>query len=278
MPRIVYILSLLALLTFLVVTPTYAYVPPAYMPLGPGDTYLALGDSLATGTEAAGNNDNLGGYPDGIYAQLLAHNPHLHYVNLGRSGETSTSMLLRNGSEPSQLEQAIQFIQAERAAGRRVGLVTLDIGGNDIFGNLPLLLSGASMESEATLETFAGNLRLILDQLLAAMTVDGVRQGDLLIMNYYYPYPGLAESLGIAGVSDAWIARFNGVIQSEAEQRGIPVAEVAQAFAGNEVAYIYVRHPYSLFVLDPIAAFDFHPRPAGHQAIAAAFLAVSGYQ
>ncbi len=262
-------LLLALVLTLLWISPGFAAVPPDYTPVGPGDVYLALGDSLATGTEAPGNNDGQGGYPDHILARLQADNAQISYVNLGRAGETSGSMLYGYGSDAPQLERAIQQIYAERAAGRRVGLVTLDIGGNDMFGILPPFMGGRGAPPEQTLEEFAANLRSIFDQLQAALTIDGVRQGDLVIMNYYNAYPGLSSGL------DAWIARFNGVIHSEAAQRGIPVAEVARAFAGHEAEYLYVQYPYNLFTHDTITAFDFHPRPAGHQAIAQEFLTLT---
>lgn len=249
----------------------YALVPPDYVPAGPGDIYMALGDSLATGTEYPGNNDNLPGYP----AMLLAHaqgiNPALGYENLAINGETSSSMLAAGG----QLDTAIARIQEVGAAGKRVGLVTVSIGGNDAVS---ILFPGGDEPAEV-LATFETNFATILDRLQPALKDDnGVVQGDLLVMELYNPYPGL-PLLGIGELADEWVPKFNASIRSIAADRGIPVAEVGTAFVGNEAGYIFVERPYPDSPLDPelLRKLDYHPRQAGHQAIADGLFAVSGY-
>ncbi len=212
----------------------------------------------------------MGGYPDIISARLREQYPALRSINLGRSGETSHSMRYSSSSAPSQLSQAVAVIAAEQAAGRRVGLVTVSIGGNDMWQLLPPPLGVGHLNPDTTLEQFADNLRVIFNELQAALTVDGVPQGDGIITTYYYPYLGLDDLLGGWGLTHAWLDRFNGVIQAEAAQRGIPVAEVAATVAGHEPEYLSVRFPYVLLTTDPLRDFDFHPRPAGHRAIAEA--------
>jgi lysophospholipase L1-like esterase len=262
-------------------TPTYAndpppdpsVVPPGYAPRGLGTTYLALGDSLVLGTEEPSNNDNLPGYPDTLFHYFRAISPGLTLVKLGVDGETSTSMITSTTTFTSQLALAEQFIVAERAAGRRVGMVTLDIGGNDM---IDVLLSSGG-DAPAALETFRSNLRIILDRLLAALTVNNVRDGDLVLMDYYNPYPGLKQVFPTLPVDpDEWVPRFNAAIKELAAERGLAVAEVAQAFVGREVEYIYVQRPY--FPAPIPSAYDYHPRPPGHHAIASNFFAVSGYK
>lgn len=277
MKRILLLATLALLSVGLVAAPVSAAVPPDYTPRGIGDTYLALGDSLVTGTEVIANDDGLGGYPDLLAERLREQQPDLRYINLGRSGETSYAMRYGTRAVPSQLSQAVAVIAAEQAAGRRVGLVTVSIGGNDMWQLLPPPLGVGNLNPERTLEQFADNLRHILDELQAALTADGVPQGDVILMTYYYPYPGLDALFGDVGLTQAWLDRFNGVIQAEVAQRGIPVAEVAAAFVGNEPEYLYVRFPYVLFTINPLRDFDFHPRPAGHRAIADEYWAVSGY-
>ncbi|MFV9505455.1 MAG: hypothetical protein AB4911_12945, partial [Oscillochloridaceae bacterium umkhey_bin13] len=64
MPRRLHLLALLLLATLsLLAWPTQAAPAPAPANLTLGDVYLALGDSLGTGAEAAVNNDGQPGYP-----------------------------------------------------------------------------------------------------------------------------------------------------------------------------------------------------------------------
>jgi lysophospholipase L1-like esterase len=276
-----------------VVPPQPEFVPPGYAPRGLGTTYLALGDSLATGFEepgnpptVPGNTDGLPGYPDVLYSYLRPLSPSLTYKNLGRDGETSTSMITPTvGVTVTQLTQAVEFIRAERAAGRRVGLVTLDIGGNDMIQQL----QSASPNVEAALQLYRTNLTRIVDELLAALTTtQGGRDGDLLLTDYYNPYPGLKAQFPTLPFPDpdAYAPQFNSIIKEIAAARGLPVAEVFAAFAGRQVQLVYVqRDPatggyYTPNPFDPAfrVRFDYHPRPQGHQQIAAALLNVSGYK
>lgn len=249
----------------------HALVPPNYSPTGPGDVYLALGDSLATGTEYATNNDGFPGYPNIVLEQLQRSYPALRYENLADDGTTTSSMLVAGG----QLDTAIIRIAELRASGQRAGLVTLSIGGNDILSILP----PTNADPTTTLATFETNVATILDRLQAALRDEqGGIQGDLLVMDFYNPYPGLPLA-GIGELASVWIPKFNTSIHTIAAARGIPVAEVAQAFAGHEEAYIFVQWPYPASMIEPdlLRKLDYHPRLAGHQVIANKLLNVSEY-
>lgn len=240
-------------------------------PVGPGAVYLALGDSLATGTEESNNDDGLPGYPAVLFERLRTRYPAIDYENLARDGEDSTTMLAADG----QLDQAIARINELGVAGTPVGLVTLSIGGNDIVSILP----PNNADPAATLATFRANFAIVLDRLQAALlATDGQRQADLLVMDYYNPYPGLLL-LGIGDMAGEWIPQFNAAIRDIASERGIPVVRVADAFVGREVDLIYVQRPYPTSFLDPLIRqrLDYHPRPAGHEIIAAAFWRANGY-
>lgn len=253
-----------------------AAVPPGYAPVGLGDVYLALGDSIATGTEAAGNNDDRPGYPSNLLPLLQRISPDVELVLLARDGETSTSLLAAGG----QIDDAIDLIEARRATGERVGLVTLTIGGNDIIELLRRFPADPDTAFAGALEEFEANFATILDRLLAALEdQNGIREGNLLVMDYYNPYPDF-DIPGYGELADEWVPQFNAVLREIALARGVPVAEVAQAFAGNEVELLYVQRPYptSLFEPDLETRLDYHPRPAGHEVIAGEFLAVSGYR
>lgn len=290
-PRVLLTLLLAAvLLPFgFAALPASAAVPPNYQTLGPGDTYLALGDSLATGYEEPGNADGQPGYPARLLDYLKSLNADIEYKNLGREGEDSGKMLIDGDGTPqkpfSQLQEAENFIAAERAKGRQVGLITLNIGGNDIVKILPPPV-GSNADPGATLATYRTNLEKILARLQAALTVDGQRTGDILLMDHYNAYPGFKLPLLVPEpLADIWVPQFSAALKDVAAARGIPVAEVAQAFTGREVELIYVKRgpngEYSS-VFQPEEKirkdFDFHPRPAGHLVIAEEFVKVSGYQ
>jgi hypothetical protein len=70
---------------------------------------------------------------------------------------------------------------------------------------------------------------------------------------------------------------YNQIIENAAVKYGIPMAEVAAAFAGNEDTLIYADIPDIITLPPDPAIFDFHPTPAGHEVIAQEYLAVSGY-
>jgi lysophospholipase L1-like esterase len=277
MPRLALLAAtLLAFCTLaLLAPPAFSYVPEAYTPAGPGDVYLALGDSIPAGFEVEANNDDQPGYPSTLLATLQEDYPDLTLENLSEPGLTSTGLISNTNS---LLDQAVAFIESERAAGRQVGLVTLTIGGNDMFSILPEILGGEGNDTEVVSQTLRANYDIIIPRLLEALTVEGERQGDLLIMNYYNPYPGLENPFDPGLTTDTWVPRYNQIIRDAAEAYGVPMAEVAAAFEGNEESLIYADVPDTLIPpLDP-ALFDFHPTPAGHAEIAQAYLGVSGLQ
>jgi lysophospholipase L1-like esterase len=271
-----YRLLLIALATALLAClPARAAEPPTYTPLGPGDIYLALGDSLSVGVEAAANNDSLPGYPAYFYDIIKATGP-ISYTNLGVSGETAVSMLTPGG----QLDDAVAYITAQIAAGKTVSPVTLDIGGNDMVA---VLLPTSTTNLTDALTLYRSNLETILDQLLAALTVNGQRTGDLLLMNYYNPYPGLKQSLygsQIKADPDVALPLFNQLIAEEAAERGLPVYDAFSAFTNREPELIFVKYPY-VFTNIPSELeiyLDYHPRAAGHRVLARGFAEISGYQ
>ncbi|HEY0880603.1 MAG TPA: SGNH/GDSL hydrolase family protein [Archangium sp.] len=98
--------------------------------------YVALGDSSGVGVGAGGD----GGYPERLYRRLKAHGVPAGILNLAQSG-AQTAEVLR--------------AQAPRAAEKRPHLVTLGIGGNDLWRLVPE-------------ETFAANLHAIADLLQAS--------------------------------------------------------------------------------------------------------------
>lgn len=260
----------------LLARPTGAADPPAPAAVGAGDVYLALGDSLVTGDEHPDNTTAEGGLPGypAYLLELLRQQTPLTIANLGVSGETSASMLAPGG----QLDQAVAFIAAERAAGRRVSPVTLSIGGNDMVA---ALLPGSTTTVTDTLVNYRANLGQILDKLVAALDAGGQPSGDLLIMNYYNPYPNLRayipSGIPLNADPDTDVPRFNQIIAEEAAARGIRVVEIYTAFRGRETSLTFVRQPYQVFPSPNPVLMDYHPRAEGHRVIARGFAEASGY-
>lgn len=260
----------LAAVAPLLAAPARAALPAAYAPVGPGDVYLALGDSLATGDEAPANNDGRPGYPDYLHTILSSTRP-ISYTNLGVSGETSTSMRAAGG----QLDRALAFIAAEGAAGRRVSPVTLSIGGNDMVG---VILPGSTTTLTNAITLFRSNFEQTLDQLTAALTTQGRRTGDLVVLRYYNPYPALATSspLPLNADPDLDVPKFNQVIAEVAAARGVAVADGYTPFLGREADLTFVRLPYIFFPFIE-ANFDYHPREPGQIILARGFARATGY-
>jgi lysophospholipase L1-like esterase len=77
-------------------------------------TYVALGDSSGVGVGARDGR----GYVDRVYDRLAAASPRARLVNLCASGATS---------------ETVRAQQAARAAAARPALVTLFVGGNDLW-------------------------------------------------------------------------------------------------------------------------------------------------
>jgi lysophospholipase L1-like esterase len=207
--------------------------PPAAKPPPPSSYYLALGDSLSQGVQpdAAGASVETGqGYPDLVYATLLASHPALRLVRLGCPGETTQTMMhggICHYSAGSQLAAATAFLRAHRG---HVFLVTIDIGANDLeaCGNQPGIAQLASCIGQLPKAT--ANVAAILASLRAAAG-PGVRIAG---MNYYLP--ALAEwRSGLLGrataeLSEKFAVAYDDLLKRAYGQAGITVANVFGAF------------------------------------------------
>lgn len=226
-------------------------VATSAIPTGPGDVYVALGDSLAAGFIVSNPQHS---YVPRIAQALRQHNPEIETRNFAVGGETSRSLLLR------QLPQAIRFIEEQRAAGRRVSPITITIGGNDA---LPAA-NGLLEVRRRTIETIEANIGVALDQLITATTDrSGQRTADIAIMTYYNLFPGDPDDQ--QGVT-YWANQLNAAIDRVARERGVAVADVAGAFDEGKI----YRYTY-------IASGDIHANDAGHAVIAEEFLKALEY-
>lgn len=216
-----------------------------------GDTYLALGDSLAAGSLTSLPSTR--GYVP-LYRDLLAKEAKhpIALANLGVPGETVSSLIYAG-----QLAAAEKLLRESRVRGRTVSPITVDIGGND----LRALRSAGDAGREVGLANFQRDIAILFDRLLTATTANGQRGSDIITMTIYNPIGGDPAVRG----SDAWwVARFNAALTDAAAARAIPVAPAADAFRGHEDRLTWMPA-------------DFHPNNAGHVVLAERLWAVSGY-
>ncbi|GAC1646060.1 MAG: GDSL-type esterase/lipase family protein [Herpetosiphon sp.] len=220
-------------------------------PVGAGDMYLALGDSLAAGWNAEPGK----GYVNRLGSRLEQLKPGIVTRNIAVAGETSSSFIGR------QLPQALRIIKAEQAAGKQVSPITLDIGGNDARN----VERRTPAERHQTVKLVAKNLGKALDELLMATKgPHGERTADIVLMNYYNPWSGDPKDTASPAY---WAAELNSAIEAVARARGISVADTATPFDNGKA-----------FSLTFIVNGDIHANNAGHQVIADQFWTALGYR
>ena len=198
-----------------------------------GRLYVALGDSLAAGYQPGGTELRDTAYPALVANRLIGRGADLDVENLGCSGETTTS-LIKGGRcdypEGSQLEQAESLLESR--AGE-VGLVTIDIGGNDL---LRCVRAGADVDTTCVsggVRTVQKNLPTILERLRAAAGKDV----PVLVLGYYNPWlAAKALDQPVRGVDAAAKAytRLSDAIETAARSTGTTFVGLDDAFATDD--------------------------------------------
>ena len=210
-----------------------------------GLTYLALGDSVAAGTQQpAPFTDN--GYTNSLFKRLEGAYGFDTFVNLACPGDDTIEMLFGIGGGspfgsacygpfaqlppggPSQLDAAVAYLGTHPG---EVGLITIAIGANDVLAcdptDPPAVLNACVA---AQLGQIGSNLPVIVGTLQAA--APGV---PIVAMNYYNPNLAYwitgAEGQALAIQSQALTAAFNGTLQAVYDAFWVPVADVAGAFS-----------------------------------------------
>ncbi|HEX2914897.1 MAG TPA: SGNH/GDSL hydrolase family protein [Chloroflexia bacterium] len=233
-------------------TPEPTPLPPATPPASIGGEYLALGDSVAYGVGAPVPNQQ--GYAGIFYANYLKRiQPEiLVYRNMAIPGETSQSFI--DGSKgQSQLQNALNELDAAAGAGRKISPITLTIGGNDMLG----ARGKPNSERETALSRFDQNLNRILSALRSK-----AGQADIIVTTYYNPY---AFSTGGDDTETAWVKRFDDVIRKRAGEHNAKVADFYTPIAGHERNLTWITFG------------DVHPTLTGHSLLAQAVWKASGY-
>jgi len=244
--------------------------------------YLALGDSLAAGYQPIGRaeDDHVTrmGYPDQLWLMARAAHPDLELVNLACPGENTETIRLDNGRcsyrQGSQLDEALAFIDEH---GDDIAFISIDIGFNDFdcTDELACLFPG--------IDGIRARLPSILAELRAAAP-----DVPMVGMNIYDPYLtlwfGSDEDRTLARQSVVAIALINEALEEVYTEAGVPVADVAVAFAMDDWETLvpmagHGQVPLNLALLcertwtcfPPPLGPDRHPNVLGARAMAEAF-------
>jgi lysophospholipase L1-like esterase len=195
--------------------------PRSYKPAGPGEIYLALGDSLAWGFRL--DDPATQSFPARLHARLSQYRTG-ELINLAVPGATSRTLL------GGQLAEALAVIERARAAGQVVSPITLSIGGND----LQLVEHADYAARSAALRRTIDNLDRALGELRRAAGP----AADIALLAYYNPYGGDPDVIN----SEAyWVSQFNTALRRVAMRYGATVADAYTPFAGgNAYAYTYI--------------------------------------
>jgi lysophospholipase L1-like esterase len=223
--------------------------PPQVRPV-----YLALGDSLAFGVGAS--DPATTGYVPLFYDDLRSALPDhfdgefLMLENLAvggpaapPGGETTTSMIAGG-----QLDAALAELTARNNSPRPVDdvrVVTLDIGGNDMFAVVPVCLGGPTPTCTSAIgtafATFNGNFDHILDELTAAAGPETT----IIVMTYYNPLvnpfcplsaqAALADALLEGNPAMGLPVGLNDLIRVNAASHGVRVADVFGLLGPSDV-------------------------------------------
>ncbi len=244
--------------------------------------YLALGDSIAYGFQPAKARAGLPpsrfntGYVDVFAARLRTIAPKLRVVNYACPGESTKTFIhggcpgrgdvrgLHDAYKGAQLEAALAFLRAHRG---QVSPITLTLWGNDVFelfapackGDLVCIRS----HSSGGLARFASRLASIVGRLSAAAP-----QAEIILTGAWnFDVEHLAQTDPLFRSVDATIAR---VAAGKARvARMYPVFDPAGSPASKRARICALTFICS--------KGDPHPTDAGYRAMAAAFLAASGY-
>jgi lysophospholipase L1-like esterase len=252
----------------------------AVAPAGPDrfgePVYLAVGDSVPAGVGARPAEP---GYPERLVELLEGgYNPaadkatphaaaDVEIRNLAVPGATTAALI------QSQLGPALALIEERDGTRHRfddVEVVTVTIGGNDVFGpaQQACFLTATPVGCQATLETALAGVEERLTTILGTLVDAAGRDTEVVVTTYYNPIgscflsqrnpaaPRIAD-VGLEGGSLPGVltlaAGLNDVIRQVAASTGAQVAELYGELGPDQ----YVGGQDCL-----------HPNPAGHARIA----------
>lgn len=237
---------------------------------------LALGDSVAAGVGAVPKTT---GYPEQLLSQLRStysvnadkatpgRTSPLDLRNISMGGATTTSLLRQ------QLPVALQLIEernSDRDPKNDVEVVTVTIGGNDVF--TPVLgacvLTPTPSLCQATTDARLALVRANLTEILSELTAAAGRDTEVVVTTYYNPL----GSCFVTGINPAAPAIADVVLEGGSvggfltlEDGLNDVIRDAAAAAGAQVADLYGELTAAQYVG---GADCLHPNASGHAEIA----------
>lgn len=262
------IVLVLSLALLFVPSVSAASASPAIV--GPRANYIAAGDSLAFGYQP--DLDWVHGYSNFFYSNLQKHGE-TDYDNYGCPGETSATFI--KGGCPfavlkktlyvgAQLPAVVHFLHTHAGT---VSPLTLDIGANDLTPDINTSNCTVSAKWNSDLAIVDSNLtQIILPQLVDALTVNGKRTGDLLLMGYYDPFQNICPN------SLPFIEQLNAHLRTDAGGFATFV-DVFTPFGGATTPNPNICN----FTWMCSSFHDIHSKDQGYSVIASAFENTVGY-
>lgn len=228
---------------------------------------LALGDSVAAGVGAGtpAESGYVGRLADRLAEERSCNRTDpscLQVVDFSVPGATTSSLVV------GQLPRAVDALQGRNpdVSPRSVGVITLTVGGNDVYA--PLLRAcpqgtasaGCTQAVAERLDAAADGLEEILTELRDAAGPDT----EIAVMTYYNPLPACVRA-GLAPLADTVLEGGEGVT------RGLNDVIRERAAAADAVV---VETGPLLGPDDYVGGVDcLHPASSGHELIADAFAA-----
>jgi lysophospholipase L1-like esterase len=217
-----------------------------------GGVYLALGDSIAEGEGAS--DPETTDYVARVAAGIAEGTGEAAEVESLADGGATTQALI-----DTQLAPAI-----ERLESGDVRLVTVTIGGNDLFqySAQPSCVEDPTDPACPLEEGLFGveqNLDRILGELRSAA-------GDAPVVINVYPQLFSGSGHSFESSAEKAFDLLNGVILAVAERNEVLIADPRPEFQERSLDFTHIRE-------EPP---DFHPNDKGHRVIADAFLNVLG--
>ena len=189
--------------------------------------YLALGDSLASATGVDGYGD---GYVSQVHREASVRDGVIYgLLNLGRSGETSGTML-----SGGQLDEAVAF-----GRDHDISYVSIDIGANDLLGHLgssdcseDVAAAVCTIRIDASLAAYRHNIRVILE------TVDdSFPQATVVFLLAYNPFSlGFDDTVAFEAQSNQVLAALNEIAREAAAEFEVLVADGFTPMQGTTTA------------------------------------------